>query len=396
MPETVNTANQTTYLDNAATSFPKPEAVYREVDTWMRRGGIAFGRGSHSAGNDAANMVAVCRTRLAQLLNAESSDRIAFTFNCTDGLNLLLRGILREGDRVVTTDLEHNSVLRPLRQLQDELKLDIVRVGFDPVSGIVNEAALKDELSKASTRLVVLNHASNVTGVIQPAESIAAAAHAAGALFLLDAAQTIGHLPVDLQKIGADLMATAGHKGLLGPLGTGLIYVREGLDKTLRPIRCGGTGTVSEQLSQPETMPTRMESGNMNMPGLAGLGASVHWLLQHDIAAMHADVTARVVDLHASLSAIKGIQTFGNPAATANAGIVTFTLNDVDSHEVATILDQSFGIQCRSGLHCAPLVHETLGTLGSGGTVRFSPGPFTTDEDLSAAIEGVKQIASAF
>ena len=396
MPETTDTTSPAIYLDNAATSFPKPEAVYKVVDTWMRRGGIAFGRGSHSAGNNATHMVAVCRTRVAQLLNAESSDRVAFTFNCTDGLNLLLRGILRAGDRVVTTDLEHNSVLRPLQQLQHELNLDVVRIGFDPISGIVDEATMTQQLTNANTRLVVLNHASNVTGVVQPAESVAAAAHAAGALFLLDAAQTIGHLPVDVQKIGADLLATAGHKGLLGPLGTGLIYVRDGLDAALRPIRCGGTGTVSEQLSQPKTMPAKLESGNMNIPGLAGLNAGVDWLLQHDIAAMHAEVTARVVELHAKLSAINGIQTYGNPVTTSNAGIVTFTLKDVDSHEIATILDQSFGIQCRAGLHCAPLVHQTLGTSNNGGTIRFSPGPFTTDADIAAAIEAVAQIASAY
>lgn len=396
MPEVNDNTSQSIYLDNAATSFPKPEAVYSDVDAWMRRGGIAFGRGNHSAGNDAAQMVTQCRTRLSQLLNTESSDRIAFTYNCTDGLNLLLRGILRHGDRIITTDLEHNSVLRPLQQLQSELNLNVVRIGFDPGSGIVNESAMQEELSKANTRLVVLNHASNVTGVIQPAKSIAGAAHAAGALFLLDAAQTVGHLPVDLQQIGADMMATAGHKGLLGPLGTGLIYVREGMDSALRPVRCGGTGTVSEQLSQPENMPAKMESGNMNMPGLAGLNAAVHWLLQQDIAALHQNVTARVIELQTKLSAIAGVQTFGSPTSTPNAGIVTFTLNGVDSHEVATILDQSFGIQCRAGLHCAPLVHQTLGTFNTGGTIRFSPGPFTTDTDIAAAIEAVQQIASAF
>mgnify|MGYP002628078080 CR=1 FL=1 len=396
LPDIADNPIPTIYLDNAATSFPKPEAVYADVDAWTRRGGIAFGRGSHSAGNEAAQMVTVCRSRLAQLLNAESSDRIAFTFNCTDGLNLLLRGILRSGDRVITTDLEHNSVLRPLQQLQSELNLDVVRVGFDRATGIVNEAAINNELSKAATRLVVLNHASNVTGVIQPAKSIAAAAQSAGALCLLDAAQTIGHLPVDLQDIGADLMATAGHKGLLGPLGTGLIYVRAGLDAELRPIRCGGTGTVSELLSQPETMPSKLESGNMNMPGLAGLNAAVQWLLQHDIAVLHDQVTTRVLELHQKLSAISGITTYSNPAETSNAGIISFTINGVDSHEAATILDQSFGIQCRAGLHCAPLVHETLGTLASGGTIRFSPGPFTTDEHIAATVQAVQQIARAF
>lgn len=384
------------YLDNAATSFPKPEPVYAAVDECMRRGGVAFGRGSHSAGDDVGQMVSVCRTRIARMLNAEASDRLAFTFNCTDGLNLLLRGVLRRGDRVITTDLEHNSVHRPLQQLAAELDISVVRVEFDADSGIVDAAAIARELATAPTKLVVLNHASNVTGIVQPAKAIVAAAHAAGALLLLDAAQTIGHVPVDLQDIGVDLMATAGHKGLLGPLGTGLVYVRDGLETELLPIRCGGTGTVSESIEQPTEMPTRLESGNMNTPGLAGLNAATEWLAQEGIHALHKKTAAITSDLRTGLAAVDGVTVYCPSEQSSNVGIVSFTINGVDSREAATILDQTFGIQCRAGFHCAPLVHETLGTKSRGGTIRFSPGPFTTTEEVAFGIDAVSQIAASF
>ncbi len=259
------------YLDNAATSFPKPEAVYAAVDAYMRNNGAAIGRGSHSASDSVTRIVEQCRQRDATILDAESSDRIAFTFNCTDSLNLLLRGFLNHGDRVVTTKLEHNSVLRPLHQLQREMDVDVVHVGFDCSTGIVDTDAIAAEVNRLPTRLVVLNHASKVTGIVQPVADVAAIAHNCGALLLLDAAQTVGHIPFSLQELGVDFLAAAGHKGLLGPLGTGVLYVREGIDNQLRPARSGGTGTASESVEQPSKMPCKMESGNMNAPGLAGL-----------------------------------------------------------------------------------------------------------------------------
>ncbi|MEZ6129453.1 MAG: aminotransferase class V-fold PLP-dependent enzyme [Planctomycetaceae bacterium] len=388
--------NAAIYLDNAATSFPKPECVYVAADTCLRSGGVAFGRGSHAAGDTAGQMVAVCRQRLTKLLNAESSNRIAFTFNCTDGLNLLLRGLLNDGDRVVTTTLEHNSVLRPLQQLHSERQLDVVRIGFDVTSGLVDEQTLEDQLRKKTTRLVVLNHASNVTGVVQRAQQIARLAHSAGALILLDAAQTVGHLPVDVQELGVDFLATAGHKGLLGPLGTGLVYVADGRENQLRPVRCGGTGTVSEQLEQPAAMPTKLESGNLNMPGLAGLNAAAEWLLQHSPATLHASVNEHCLRLKTGLSSIPGVTLLCGSADEPNAGVVSFTIADADSREVATILDQSFGIQCRAGLHCAPLVHAALHTAAFGGALRFSPGPFTTQKEITTAIDAVKTVTEAF
>lgn len=382
------------YVDNAATSFPRPVAVYDAVNAQMRQNGAAAGRGSHAGSEAADRILEQCRRQLASILDSESPDRIAFTFNCTDGLNLLLRGLLRDGDRVVTTTLEHNSVLRPLQQLQKEMSLEIVKAGFAPATGLVDVNEITAALNQKPTRLVVLNHASNVTGVVQPVSEVAEAAHRSGALLLVDAAQTVGHLSFSVQDSKIDLLAAAGHKGLLGPLGTGIVYVRDGLDDQLRPIRCGGTGTSSESLDQPLTMPAKLESGNMNVPGIAGLGAAAEWLKEQGIENLHNTARCLTRKLAAALAALPGLRIFGGCAKDEDLGIVSFTVAGLDSREVAAILDQSFDIRCRAGLHCAPLVHETLGTLESGGTVRFSVGPFLSESDIETVVAAVGEIAA--
>ena len=389
-----DSSDTTIYLDNAATSFPKPDCVYAAVDTYMRRMGVAFGRGSHAGASDAARLVAQCRQRMARILDAESGDCVAFTFNCTDGLNLLLRGVLRQGDRVVTSTLEHNSVLRPLQQLKSELHLDIVHVDFDARTGLIDTSSFVDELNRQPARLAVLNHASNVTGIVQPVDTISAAAHETGALLMLDAAQTVGHLPFSVRELRVDMLASAGHKGLLGPLGTGIMYIRDGLEDEVLPTRCGGTGTDSESLLQPTGMPMKFESGNLNMPGLAGLNAAAEWILQQSVADLHQRILKLSTQLLQSLRAVRGVTLFGGVDAQ-NIGIVSFSLDGMDSHDVAAVLDQSFQIRCRAGLHCAPLVHRTLGTTAAGGTVRLSPGPFTSQADVARAAEAVAQLAAS-
>ncbi|MFY9252896.1 MAG: aminotransferase class V-fold PLP-dependent enzyme [Fuerstiella sp.] len=387
--------NSRIYLDNAATSFPKPDCVYDAVEQYMRNNGSPFGRGSHATGDAATQLVVQCRHRLALILGAASPSEIAFTFNCTDGLNLLLRGCLSAGDRVVTSTLEHNSVLRPLTQLQDELQLEIVNVGFDVNSGLVDESEMIRQLSSKRTKLMVLNHASNVTGIVQPVKRLCQAAHEKKALFLLDAAQTVGHLPFSVADLQIDMLASAGHKGLLGPLGTGVVYIRSGLESQLKPVRCGGTGTQSESLQQPTTMPAMLESGNHNMPGLVGLAAASEWLLQHDIAAMHRQIAAHTKRLKSKLTSIAGVTVHVADSVAENVGIVSFVIAGMDSREAAVILDQSFQIQCRAGLHCAPLVHEALKTSSSGGSIRLSPGVFTTDNDIETAIDAIEQLTAA-
>ena len=384
------------YLDNAATSFPKPESVYSACDQWLRNAGSAFGRGSHSGTMDADRLVQRCRTAVAQLLNVNSPDRIAFTFNGTDGLNLLLRGFLRRGHRVITTVLEHNSVLRPLRQLEHELELDVVFADFDPTTGQTDPASVERLLAERSTNLLVINHASNVTGMIQPAAELTQLAHQFGAMVLLDAAQTAGHVPLDLTTLNVDFMAASGHKGLLGPLGTGIVYVAADCEQLLRAARSGGTGTDSESEQQPTAMPAFLESGNMNLPGLAGLLAAVEWLVEEEIDNIHQRLSEQTAQLADELREMAGVTVYGHQDRNSNSGIVSFTIDGADSREVGTILDQSFNIRARTGLHCAPRMHAALQTLTSGGTVRFSPGPFTTIEDINRAIDAVQQIATAY
>ncbi|MEZ6062343.1 MAG: aminotransferase class V-fold PLP-dependent enzyme [Planctomycetaceae bacterium] len=382
------------YLDNAATSFPKPECVYEAVDACLRGGGSAFGRGSHSGTDAAGRLVAQCRQRVARVIDAESPEQVAFTFNCTDGLNLLLRGLLRPGDRVVTTTLEHNSVLRPLEQLRSEFELDVQHIDFDPGTGIVDVASLESALEKP-TRLVVINHASNVTGTVQPIADITRAARKTGALVLLDAAQTAGHLPFSVRELRVDLLAAAGHKGMLGPLGTGFVYLRTGLQSELRPVRCGGTGTSSESILQPDAMPAKLESGNLNVPGIAGLNAAAEWILNETVTALHQRLEILTHSLKSALQKIPDVTIYA-AEQSSSVGIVSLNIGSLDCRDVAVMLDQSAGVQCRAGLHCAPLVHRTLGTFDRGGTIRLSPGPFTSENEIAAVVEAIDRIAASF
>lgn len=382
------------YLDNAATSFPKPASVHQAVSNYMVHNGAAFGRGSYADSDAAAQIVTECRQRIGRLISARAQD-LAFTFNCTDSLNLLLRGLLKRGDRVVTTTLEHNSVLRPLNQLRRELDLSVSFANFDPGTGELDLSEMEALIQSQPVRLVVLNHASNVTGVVQPVSEVVRMARGVGALVLLDAAQTTGHHEISVEELGVDFLATAGHKGLLGPLGTGLLYVRPGLGDQLVPIRCGGTGTQSESPEQPRDLPGLFESGNMNMPGISGLNASVEWLLDQDRGKLSLVIKQHLEALRSGLEAFSAVRLL-TPADSPNAGILSFTIEGVDSREAATILDSSFGVQCRAGFHCAPLVHEQFCTQDSGGSLRLSPGVFTSDEDIERTVNAVQQLCDAF
>lgn len=381
------------YFDNAATSFPKPDSVCDAVDHWMRQGAAAAGRGSHRGSDEAARVVDRCRSQLSRLLGVPSPSQIIFTFNCTDSLNIVLRGFLRPGDRVLASTLDHNSVLRPLQALQDQAGVRFDLIDFDPVSGLLDLDDFSRQLQAEPVRLVVLTHASNVTGKIQPIGELTGMAHAAGAKVLLDAAQTAGHWPVSMSESGVDFLAAAGHKGLLGPLGTGILCIRRGLEKELQPLRYGGTGTSSESLSQPEEMPARFESGNMNLPGIAGLGAGVDWILKQPLSKLQSRIENRTQQLLAGIGEITGVRLL-TPIYGEITGIVSFALGNQDCRDVAMILDQSFDIQCRAGLHCAPLAHQSLGTLDQGGAIRLSPGVFTTEQNVEATIQAVAAIAA--
>ena len=380
------------YLDNAATSHPKPESVYAAVDRYNRSLGAAAGRGGYRSAVEVDAVLRTCRKRAAALLGAESPERVAFAFNATDALNMALHGLLETGDHVVTTAAEHNSVLRPLGTLVDRRGIELTVVPVD-ACGRVDPAAVRDAL-RHNTRLVVVQHASNVTGCVQPIEDIGTDAHHAGALVLVDAAQTAGHLPIDLADWPVDLLACAGHKGLLGPLGTGLLYVRPGLEDQLNGLRQGGTGSLSEEDRQPATMPDRLEAGNANAPGLFGLEAGLAWLEERGVKTIAETEASLIERLLAGLDPLENISLIGPGPDSPRVGVVSLVSEALEPHVLATVLDESFEIQARAGLHCAPGVHRAAGTLAGGGTLRLSVGPFTTDTEIDAACEAIAAVTA--
>ncbi len=380
------------YLDNAATSWPKPEAVYAAVDRYQRENGAPAGRSGYHEAAEAGRIVSDLRRRLAEFIEAPSGKQIVFGQNGTDCLNLALHGLLRAGDHVVTTVAEHNSVLRPLRTLEETGGVSVTRVACDG-SGMVDPGDIAAAITE-NTRLVAVVHASNVTGAVQPVTEIARAAHERGALVLVDACQTLGHRPLSVLSSEIDLLAASGHKGLLGPLGTGLLYIRAGLEVDLEPRREGGTGTRSEEDRQPSGMPEKFESGNLNMPGLAGLAAGLAWLRDQGLHALHRR-QQRLEELLTGLREIHGVRVYGPEKLEDRVGVVSFTLEGFDPQEIASTLDSVYRIQVRPGLHCAPRMHEALGTLNRGGTVRLSVGPYTTPEDTAAVVAALGEISSA-
>jgi len=377
------------YFDNAATSWPKPESVYVAVDRYQRELGVAAGRGSYRDSEDVSRLINRLRSQLANLIGAEGPERIVFTQNCTDSLNLALHGLLNEGDHVVSTVAEHNSILRPLHELRHR--------GVTSTLVDLNEAGGIDEsqLAKAvrpETRLIAVTHASNVTGFLQPLEGIRQIARQHDCLLLLDAAQTLGHVPVNVATAGVDLLAAPGHKGLLGPLGTGLLYLAPGLEDVVRSIRQGGTGTQSELAEQPTQMPAKFEAGNLNVPGLVGLEAGVQHVvgqLQELLDERHFETcTEMLID---GIGQLPGVTMYSRPNRT---GIVSFNVAGYDPREFATLLDSTATIQVRAGLHCAPLMHRHLGTVETGGAVRASFGHWSTELEIAKLIEAVSMLAA--
>lgn len=406
------------YLDNAATSFPKPEAVYAATDRWLRLIGAPHGRSNYRAGGDSDDIVRDCRRQLARLLDAPSAESVCYTYSCTDSLNLLLNGFVRPGDSIITTKMEHNSVLRPLESLRKNHGIRLRLTGFDPLTGMLDVSELKSMLQADPARLFVVSHASNVTGVVQPLDEICDLCHQFGTYVLADMAQTAGHYPISLRTMNPDFAAASGHKGLLGPPGTGILYIRPGLEHLVQPTRCGGTGSQSHLLDQPSEMPNRFESGSPNLPGIAGLKASTAYLLNESVEKVHltscqlsrrlSDRLAKIpgVTLYAGMTdagiLLSGAKVADPAGSSANVdlssrtAIVAFNVGSLDPREVTAILDGSFDIQCRGGIHCAPLTHEVLGTFQRGGCVRMSPGIFNSLEQMDLVADAVEQIASEF
>jgi cysteine desulfurase/selenocysteine lyase len=377
------------YLDHAATSWPKPSQVMRAMSDYLENAGGNPGRSGHRLSIAAGRVVYQAREAVAGLFGAPDPLKVVFTLNATHALNIALQGLLRPGDRVVTSGMEHNAVMRPLSTLE-HLGVQVVVVAC-AADGTLDPG----DLSKAvtpGTRLVAINHASNVVGTIAPAAQAAEIAHAAGAYFLVDAAQTAGSLPLDMESMGIDLLAFTGHKGLMGPPGTGGLALGERVNpEEIDSLTQGGTGSRSELEQQPEFLPDKYESGTANGVGIAGLGAGIAWVRERGVEAICEHEIALTKRLMEGLGNISGITVYGPNEAEKRTAVVSFTVKDRYVSEIGQRLDEEFGVLCRVGLHCAPAAHRTLGTFPNG-TVRLAPGPATTLAEIEGAIEAIARV----
>jgi cysteine desulfurase family protein len=385
-------ARKIIYLDNAATSFPKPPEVGAAMKEFIETSAGNPGRGAHEIARRAEVTVNGARRALARLLGVPNPDRLIFTLNATDAIHIALDGLLSAGDHVVVSPFEHNSVMRPLREWEKRgLRVTVVPPAGNSVDPESFQAALRPE-----TKLLICTHASNVTGAAMPVESVSAVARSAGRAFLIDAAQTVGHLPIGIPKIGAGLVAFSCHKGLLGPPGLGALYIAETV--RLRPVRAGGTGTMSESEHQPEEYPHSHESGTLNTVGLAGLAAALRFIEENGmerLAEIQNGLAAKLADALAGFSGVRivGGATGKMPVpliGATRAPIVSLSIGGVDPHEAAAVLDAKYGIAVRAGLHCAPAAHKALGTFPAG-TLRVSPGAFNTEQDIDDFIKAFSE-----
>ena len=376
------------YLDNAATTLQKPPCVAEAVVCAMNTLGNS-GRGVHAGSLSAGRTVYHAREALAALFGFDAPERVVFTANSTEALNIAIFGLFGPGDHVISTDLEHNSILRPLYRL----RADGMEVDFVPADRTGNiDYADFARLLRPNTRAVVCTHASNLTGNTLDLARIGAFCRSHGLLLVVDASQTAGSLPIDMKTCPADVLCFTGHKSLMGPQGTGGLLVRRGVE--IRPLLTGGTGVQTYLEHQPEEYPTRLEAGTLNGHGLAGLSAAAEWIMQTGIEHIHAHEDALARRFHEGVRSIPGVTVYGDFSQAVRAPIVTLNIGDYDSGEVSDWLAQDYGIATRSGAHCAPRMHRALGTERQG-AVRFSFGWFNTQEETDAAIRAVREIAEA-
>jgi cysteine desulfurase family protein len=377
------------FLDNGATSFPKPEEVYRYMDHFFRNFGVNPGRSGYDLCMEAGLVVEETRKMLTEFFHGTDPNRLCFGYNSTDALNLIIFGMLRPGDHAISTTLEHNSVLRPLYHLSREG----VAVDFVPFdgAGFVDPDEIRKRF-RPNTRLVIVNHASNVIGTVQPIASIGKLCREAGIPFAIDASQSAGKVPIDMDAQGLDVVAFTGHKSLLGPTGIGGLYVREGIE--IRHTRAGGTGVRSAVRAHLDEYPYRLEYGTPNVMGIAGLKAGVTWVLAKGVEAIHAEEMRLARMLLDGLRAIPRVILHCLDSLENHIAVLAFNIEGMDAADLGTMLDVDFGIACRTGLHCAPLVHEQMGTDKIHGAVRFGIGPFNNEDDIRTAIQAVTKIAS--
>lgn len=377
------------YLDNAATSFPKPESVYQAMDRFARENLANPGRGGHRMAITSERVLEDTRHLLNQLFNGEGSERFFFTLNATDGLNMGIKGVINDGDHVITSVLEHNSISRPLRALELAGRITLTRVAADS-GGMIDPDVIRKAI-QPRTRMVALTHASNVLGTVQPVGEIGRIVRERDLVFLVDASQSVGAYPIDIRALNIDMMAFPGHKALLGPTGTGALYV--GSRVKPRAWREGGTGGDSSSETQPTEYPYYLEGGTPNVLGVAGLAAGIQFVMEKGIETIHRHEVSLIQRLAKHLEGMPEYEVFGSPDYSNRVGALSFRSSSLPASEIGGILDHSFEIAVRPGLHCAPYVHRAIGTFPEG-TVRASPGIFSTEDDIDTLARALAEIAA--
>lgn len=376
------------YLDNAATSYPKPDEVYTFMDAFYRSFGVNPGRSGYDLCMETGALVDTTRKMLADFFNGSDSNRLCFSYNSTDALNLIIFGMLKQGDHAITTTLEHNSVLRPLYHQSQLNGVQVDYIPFD-ANGFVDPDDFRKKI-KANTRLVIVNHGSNVIGTLQPVEAIGRICREYGVPFAVDASQSAGKVPINIEQQHIDIVAFTGHKSLFGPTGIGGLYVREGID--IRHTRAGGTGVRSAHRMHLDEYPYRLEYGTGNVMGIAGLHAGLKWIKDRGIDDIYDHEMTLNRLLRDGLRELDGVALHCQDNLADHISVISFNIDKMESLDVGTLLDGEYNIACRTGLQCAPLVHEQLGTAQIGGSVRMSIGPFNTENDIKAAIDAVGEI----
>ncbi|AUG57508.1 aminotransferase class V-fold PLP-dependent enzyme [Acetivibrio saccincola] len=376
------------YFDNAATSFPKPKRVYEEMLWCMEKYCANPGRGGHKMSLESGRAVLKVREIISDFFNIKNPMQVVFTKNATEAINIAIKGVLKEGDHVITTCMEHNSVIRPLKALEKENIIELTIVPGDEF-GEVDAEDIRRAI-KGNTRLIVSTLSSNVNGIIMPVKDIGSIAKEKGVLFLVDAAQGAGSIKIDVEELNIDMLAFPGHKGLLGPQGTGGLYVREGIK--INPLILGGTGSNSESFMQPETFPDIFESGTINTPGIVGLGYGIEYINRMGLDNINILKHKLVKTIYEGLSELRNVKIYSRPEISKNSGIIAFNFDDVESNEVSYVLDKVYNVATRSGLHCSPLAHTKLKTIKTG-AVRISVGCFNTLEEVKIVLKFLKEIS---
>ncbi len=390
------------YMDNAATSFPKPPAVHESMLRFATELGASPGRGAYAEAQQAGELMLECRRRICRLIGADENkpEHVVFTLNTSDALNLAIRGILLapsslDKGHVITTWLDHNSVLRPYNALAEQIGVEQTRVKCDPQTGLVDPDDIRRAI-RPDTQLIAIVHGSNVTGTLQPIRDIGRIAREHDIPFVVDAAQTLGHYPVNVVDDCIDLLAFPGHKGLLGPLGTGGLYIRPGVEQRMTTVREGGTGSISEQDTQPDFLPDRFEPGSHNAVGIIGLSEGVKWILERGVDKLwqhEQDLIRAMIGGLTEGGDMPGLTLFGPQGVKDRCAVFSVRIDGFDDPQaLSDLLERDYGILTRSGIHCAPLAHQTFGTHKLGGMTRLSFGPFLTVQDVQYACDALGQI----